>query len=215
MNTIITLITQEYKILLKDKQSLAALFLMPALLILFLSLALTDIYKQKVGEKIDIIVFSQTSNLNDQILKEFSRFTYSITTSQNDFQKYIENHDPTVAILIPEEMGDIIKNRSRNSKVKFYFSTKLDHSIKEMIKSHFLISIQSVIIAQVNNRLLEMKEQGENPNSLSINSLIEGDQYIDEISSMGRIPTPIEPNGSLPGPYSPCSLLPSQFQVAL
>lgn len=192
MKTIRTIISQEYKILFKDKQSLAVLFLMPALLILFLSLALTDIYKQKVGQKIDIEVFSKTSNLNDQILKEFSNFTYSIKRNNEDFDTYLKSNSPTVAIMIPEEMDDIIKSKSSDKKIKFYFSTKLDHSIKEMIKSHFLISVQSIIISQVNNRLQKMEEQGENQAGLSINSLIKADQFVEEISSIGRIPTPIE-----------------------
>jgi ABC-2 type transport system permease protein len=192
MKTILTIILQEYKVLLKDKQSLAVLFLMPALLILFLSLALTDIYKQKVGQKIDITVFSKTSNLNQQILKEFSNFSYTISHNTGNLDTYLESNTPTVAIMIPEEMAKILKNKSTNKKIKFYFSTKLDHSIKEMIKAHFLISVQSVIISQVNNRLQKMNEQGKNPNALSINSLIKADQYVEEISSIGRIPTPIE-----------------------
>jgi ABC-2 type transport system permease protein len=192
MNTVLTIIIQEYKLLVKDRQSLAVLFLMPTLLILFLSLALTDIYKQKVGQKIDISLFSKTSNLNTQILKEFSKFPYSIKKMEGNFDTYLKTNVPTVAILIPDEMGEIIKNKSTENKLKFYFSSKLDHSIKEMIKSHFLIAIQAVIISQVNNRLEKMDEQGENPNALRINSLIQADEYIEELSSIGRIPTPIE-----------------------
>lgn len=192
MKTIITIISQEYKILFKDKQSIAVLFLMPVLLISFLSFALTDIYKQKVGQKIDIIVFSQTSNLNTQIIKAFSNFTYSISQNVGDFENYLVSNSPTVAIMIPKEMGEIIKNKPTDKKIKFYFSTKLDHSIKEMIKSHFLISVQSVIIAQVNNRLQKMQEQGDNPKAVSINSLISSDKFTQEVSTNGRIPTPIE-----------------------
>lgn len=192
MRTILTIMAQEFRILFTEKRSLSILFLMPALLILFLSLALTDIYKQKVGQKIDIEVFAKSSSLNDQILAEFSNFTYDIKRNEANFEKYLENHTPTVAIMIPEQMGEIIQNKATSEKVKFYFSTKLDHSMKEMIKSHFLISVQSVIIAQVNNRLSKMKEQGENPNSLSINSLVESDKFVAEITTSGKIPTPIE-----------------------
>ena len=69
MKKIFIIVAHELKILLKDRQALALLFLMPLALIVFLTLALQDVYQSKVGRRMSLWVLPKTAVQQNQLAK--------------------------------------------------------------------------------------------------------------------------------------------------
>lgn len=56
LSHIVTLCFKELRVLMRDQQAAALLFVMPAVFILLLSLALKDVYNEKVGQSLAVVV---------------------------------------------------------------------------------------------------------------------------------------------------------------
>ena len=81
MKKIFIIFFQELKILIKDRQALALLFVMPLALIVFLTLAMQDIYQAKIGRQILLNVVSNKPCDNEDstcamLIEKLKKFNY-------------------------------------------------------------------------------------------------------------------------------------------
>lgn len=194
MKNLIQIALLELKIIFKDKHALGVLFVMPVALILFLSLALTDVYKQKVGTKIDIHIISSNSQFKDKIIEQFQKIGSApkLAGEKVNFKSYIENNSPQVAIKFPNNLADILKGKESSEKIEIYFSHKLDKVYKDFVKNQILISLQGITISQVNRRLERLHQNGEIEKKISLKELTSSNEIIQEISLTQKIPNPIQ-----------------------
>ena len=187
------LVKQEMRIILSDKKALALLFLMPALLIVFLSLALKDIYQQKVGKNIEVVFLTEKNPLSEDIIKQFSRYKYSVSqvTEHEGLETFLKKRNVQVAIEMPENILDLIAGKNTDEKMKIFFDPSLDKAYMELIKSHFLSSIQSMIIDQVNERL-KSNSEGSDDETVQVSKLASPKDLLTEVGEKEIIPNPIQ-----------------------
>ena len=187
------LVRQEMRIIFSDKKALALLFLMPSILIIFLSLALKDVYQQKVGRDINVVILTDESLLADSVVQQFSQFNYSVTkiTSHLGIADHLVKTDTDVVLEIPKDLASLIKGTGGTNKIKMFFDPSIDKAYTELIKSHFLISVQSTVIDQVNNKLTQMQKPGDDQ-AVQINKLAHAKNLIEEVGEKQIIPNPLQ-----------------------
>ncbi|OUR98872.1 hypothetical protein A9Q84_05520 [Halobacteriovorax marinus] len=194
MKNIKHLIVQEIKVLLCDKRALGILFAMPMILILFLSLALTDVYHQKVGKKIHITMLTDHSKTTEEIVQQFKNFNYHIEhiTEHQGIEASLKKEKSDVIIEIPKSIKNILVGTKSADSIKMYFRPTLDKSYQELVKGHFTIALQSMVIDQVNRRLKKMNESKELKKSVVINQLSQNKNFIEVMTTNNVIPNPIQ-----------------------
>jgi ABC-2 type transport system permease protein len=128
------LIRKELLILLRDRQTVPLLFLMPVALIFFLSLALQSVYVDKfTGRQISLVL--ENAGRNPQALQlerkiSANKLILLIERPQGyDNDKIFESSRAHAAILIPEGFGDGTK------PVEIQFDPVLDAGYKIALKS--------------------------------------------------------------------------------
>ncbi len=134
---------------------------MPALLIVFLSLALTDVYHQKVGKKLKVTFLTQKSYLSDQLLSQVdqTQFNVQVVNEFASFEDYVDKHKQTDAIVFfPEDLGQSIRGSESSSQILIHFNPLLDFSYKELLRQHIFIGLQSLVLKQVNEQLSRSEE---------------------------------------------------------
>lgn len=189
MRSLLLILKQELRVVFSDRKAVALLFIMPAFLIVCLSLAMKDIYLQKVGQNMTVTFLLEQSMLSDQIVEQFSGFSYGVKKQYDHvgIDKYIESNPDSVVIEFPESIGEVIKGRDSESRIKMYFDSSLDKSFTELVKSHLMIAMQSMVIDQVNKKL---KEQGQT--QVQINQLAMAKDIVQEVGRNQMIPNPIQ-----------------------
>jgi ABC-2 type transport system permease protein len=153
---------QEWKIVLRDRQALSLLFVMPLLLILFITLALKDLYLQKVGKSIDVqLVVPINDELSSSFEKELLRYDYKITKTKVLDRSLKSN----LAILLPAELDDTVmrvKNGEQlppDKQLQILFDPVLDQSLRSLVSSHLSLALQSVLIKQIDLELEAMNQR--------------------------------------------------------
>lgn len=160
------LVVQELKILFKDRQALGLLFIMPLTLIIFLTLALRDVYLAKVGYRAKLLVVvgqncDKPKSICTQILDQFRKFDYDISVSG---QTPNTLRDP-VTLIFPEDVEKTTKrlkageNLEEKDKIQLIFDPTLDQSFRALVEGNLLASLQSVFIEQIHSELANLKKK--------------------------------------------------------
>ena len=153
MRKIAILFTHELRILFADRQAIALLFVMPLAFIVFLTLALQDVYLAKVGKTVNLEVVSDVScdvekNVCTQLVAEMQRFQYQIRVVKT----LDETHNFDMVLILPRKIEDTIAALKKGTKlleeqqIQLRFDPTLDQSFRALVQSHLLLALQAVLI---------------------------------------------------------------------
>lgn len=201
MKPILIIFTQEFRILLKDRQAIGLLFAMPLVFIVFLTLALQDVYLMKVGTKLKVDVIgsedcTSSASLCFQLIEELKRFKYPVRLVTQEESalgagialKMPRDIDQTIARL---KSGEAL---SAEQQVQLIFDPSLDQSVRALVQSHLLLSLQGVLIKRLTDELKQMDVPETGP---SIANLAHFDGLVVERAAGGFVlPNPIHVESS-------------------
>lgn len=167
MGKTIVLVFQELKILSKDRQALGLLFIMPLALIVFLTLALQDVYLAKVGHKSKLLVVTgknceKKESVCSDILNEFKKFDYDFNIISELNTQATKNPNEQIAVFFPEDIEHTLtllkKNEALSDKdrIQLVFDPTLDQSFRSLVQGNLLSSLQSVLIDQIRKELKKL-----------------------------------------------------------
>lgn len=152
INQLKELIKKEMLILLRDKQTVLLLFLMPVALIFFLSLAMAGVWADKLtGRKIQLVIQNESESPKANLLAEKIRTNKLIEEVQrpagmNDDKIFAEGRAHAI-ITIPKGFEDSEK------PVEMYFDPVIDAGYKIAARS-LIISLTVEVVMGIDN--LEM-----------------------------------------------------------
>lgn len=156
----------EFKILLKDRQALGLLFLMPLAFIFFLTMALKDVYLMKVGTKLKIDFIAPADCLSEGglcggLTGELRRFGYTVETRDTQ-----EPHSKaSMKLVLPADVDrtvEALKNGLKlepDQQVRLIFDPGLDQSLRALVQSHFMLALQAVLIERLTQELQASETQ--------------------------------------------------------
>ena len=168
----------ELKILLKDKQAIGLLFVMPLALIIFLTLALQDVYQMKFGKTVELEIVSGQScgaphGMCSRLVSEMKRFQYKLSVTKGT----TPSPKARMALILPRNIEDTVehlkegKTLRENEQVQLVFDPTLDQSLRSLVQGHLLLALQAVLIDQVHDEMTKMaKEEVGNGGSSRIPS---------------------------------------------
>lgn len=159
MKNIFTLAILELRILGKDRQALGLLFVMPIVFIIFLTLALQDVYQAKVGKKMRLRwqgTCVEQSEVCRQLVSEMRRFPYEVVEAGQSSELLIELPSQIDATIEALKTGAVLKPELQ---IHLQFDPTLDQSVRALVQGHLLLALQSVLIGQVHKELQESGAQ--------------------------------------------------------
>lgn len=149
LNQLKELIKKEMLILLRDKQTVLLLFLMPVALIFFLSLAMEGVWADKLtGRKIQLVIQNESESPKANLLAEKIRTNKLIEEVQrpagmNDDKIFAEGRAHAI-ITIPKGFEDSEK------PVEMYFDPVIDAGYKIAARS-LIISLTVEVVMGIDN----------------------------------------------------------------
>lgn len=148
------MVKKEFLLVLRDKRALAVLFLMPALFILIISVAMRDVFTQNSVSFDITIVDLDKSKITKEMINDISK---------NQSFNVIDNAN--IVITIPQKYSQ--KNQKLNIEIKD--SLKSDEI--ELFKAKLLKDITNLKLKIIKNRLAEFsQEAGAAIDNISLDS---------------------------------------------
>lgn len=191
MRKVLFLVLHELQLLMKDRQALGLLFFMPVMFIVFVTLALQDIYLTKVGKKIQLELIAENKcekGLCADLLTELRRLQYDIQVLDKP------TNTRQLTIVLPKDIErtvEIIKKNERLSegdRVQLVFDPTIDQSIRALVEANLMLALQSVMIQQVHKDTEDMPK-----GAITVADVNHFAGLIDEKAANGFIlPNPIQ-----------------------
>jgi ABC-2 type transport system permease protein len=168
----------ELRLLLKDRQALALLFIMPLALIIFLTLALHDVYLDKLGRNIpirlvgpaDIKECGEASSVCGRLGKELKRLGHDVRVVATTGP---ESGSPRGGIAVvlpadPEGLVSALRNADEgglpaSARIRLVYDPALDHSVRTMVQGHVLLAMQTILIELAGDEVKELVDRGDIP----------------------------------------------------
>ena len=168
----------ELRLLVKDRQALALLFVMPLALIIFLTLALRDVYLDKLGRNIPIRLVgpSDTGECGEpakvcgRLVTELKRLGHDVkivaSTGSNG-----GSPRGGIAVVLPadpEELVNVLRRSAEVSlpstaRIRLVYDPALDHSVRAMVQGHVLLAMQTILIELARGEVKELVDRGDIP----------------------------------------------------
>jgi ABC-2 type transport system permease protein len=168
----------ELRLLVKDRQALALLFVMPLALIIFLTLALRDVYLDKLGRNIPIRLVgpSDTGECGEpakvcgRLVTELKRLGHDVkivaSTGSNG-----GSPRGGIAVVLPadpEELVNVLRRSVEGSlpstaRIRLVYDPALDHSVRAMVQGHVLLAMQTILIELARGEVKELVDRGDIP----------------------------------------------------
>ena len=197
---IFLLVAHELRLLLKDRQALALLFVMPMVFIFFLTLALQDVYLAKVGKKVHLeFVGGRQCEIQESVCAslfgEMQRMGYDLKVATE------ATLSMQLTLILPQKIDQTLVLIKQNrvlepkDKIQLIFDPTLDQSVRALVEANFLLALQSVMIEQV-RKDLKVVNQKMAKAGLALNTVADVNHFaglIDEKAVNGAIlPNPIQ-----------------------
>lgn len=165
MRKVFLLVIHELRLLAKDRQALALLFLMPLAFIVFLTLALQDIYLAKVGRKVRLEFVAGAScerpeSVCASLVRELRRMQFDLEVSP------AARLGRPLTLIVPDDIEHTValikegKQLEAKDKVQLIFDPTLDQSVRALVNANLMLALQSVLIEQVSHELKVMEKDG-------------------------------------------------------
>lgn len=186
----------ELKILLRDRQAIGLLLVMPMALIIFLTLALQDVYQAKVGRQMKLSVVTSEpcedeKNLCNKLVSELKSQEFNIEVVPSTDQLAAKTE---VAIVLPKKLSETLDQLVQGKKLKddqvieLLADPILDQSSRRLVQGHLALAMQSLLIDQVKGQLKRARI-----NASALDRVTELDGVIKEGALGGVIlPNPIQ-----------------------
>ena len=200
----------ELQLLVKDRQALALLFVMPLALIIFLTLALHDVYLDKLGRNIPIQLVSpadtgecgEPAGVCGRLVRELTRFGHDVKTVASTGGNGGSPRGGIAVVLPTDPKGlvDVLR-RSVEGKlpstahIRLVYDPALDHSVRTMVQGHLLLAMQTILIELAGDEVKALVDRGDIPNlsSSAIPRLTRFDDLVTEEAAGGFIlPNPVQ-----------------------
>jgi len=159
MNRLYYALKKEFTVLFRDKSALIALFAMPMMFILILSLALKDVYKEYSSVKLDYIIVNLDRDKNSQKfiqeLKEYKNLKFIIKDNLDEAKELTRDERYNFTLVInPNFSKDLYKIDAKNlidiytssitkAHIKLYFKSKIAQKIM-MLKVQKMIDAMTM-----------------------------------------------------------------------
>jgi len=141
------MIKKEFLLIIRDKQALLALFVMPAIFILIMSVAMKDMFSTASVSYDIAIVDTDNSKISKELLSDI--------TNNKSFH-IVDNADAQVIINIPNGYG---LDASNQHKIKLDIKDSLKSDSIELFKSKLLKEVVNQRLKIIKNRLAEFSEE--------------------------------------------------------
>lgn len=159
MGKVLSLFVHELRILLKDRQALALLFVMPMTFIVFLTLALQDVYLAKVGRgtRLEIVAPGgcEAGSICASLVSEMRRSDWQIEV-RVDWDR--ARRSP-MAMILPADVSatvELLKSGTplaAEDKIQLVFDPALDHALRALAEANFRLALQAVLIEQARQQI--------------------------------------------------------------
>jgi ABC-2 type transport system permease protein len=145
------MIKKEFLLVLRDKQALMALFIMPAIFILIMSVAMRDMFSQE-SVRFDLrIIDNDNSSISKELIKKIdSDKNFVIST----------NEESKFKIIVPLGYGN--EDPSNKLKIKISIKNSIKSDEIELFKAKFLKHIVNLKLNIINLRLREFSDEAAN-----------------------------------------------------
>ena len=141
------MIKKEFLLIIRDKQALLALFVMPAIFILIMSVAMKDMFSTASVSYDIAIVDTDNSKISKELLSDI--------TNNKSFH-IVDDADAQVIINIPNGYG---LDASNQHKIKLDIKDSLKSDSIELFKSKLLKEVVNQRLKIIKNRLAEFSEE--------------------------------------------------------
>lgn len=168
----------ELRLLVKDRQALALLFVMPLALIIFLTLALRDVYLDKLGRNIPIrLVASSNTGECGQPAKVCGRLVTELKRLGHDVKIVASTGSNGgsprggIAVVLPADPEELVNVLRRSvevtlpstARIRLVYDPALDHSVRAMVQGHVLLAMQTILIELARGEVKELVDRGDIP----------------------------------------------------
>jgi len=145
------MVKKEFLLVLRDKQALMALFIMPAIFILIMSVAMRDMFSQE-SVRFDLnIIDNDNSPISKELIKKIN----------NDKNFVIsKDEDSKFKIIVPSGYGN--EDPSNKLKIKISIKNSIKSDEIELFKAKFLKHIVNLKLNIINIRLREFSDEAAN-----------------------------------------------------
>jgi len=149
---------QELRLLMRDRQALALLFVMPLALIVFLTFALQDVYQAKIGKTLALTVVT-VEKCDDgtscgDLIAQLKRFNYQIT-----FAKDQASANADLILVLPADTQATIhkleeqKPLAAGEQLQLLFDPLIDQASRALVEGHLMLSLQAILISRLQKEM--------------------------------------------------------------
>lgn len=149
---------------------------MPLALIVFLSLALKDVYLSKVGSVQDLTVVAKScaeTSLCHELVGNLKRFNYKIT-----LEKDVPADKKLLTVVLPANVDATLEHvqsgeaLTPEDQVQILFDPTLDQALRALVRSHVYLSLQSIVISQIQKEMSKEGPQAKMPDVSKFEGLV-------------------------------------------
>jgi len=142
------MVKKEFLLVLRDRHALLALFIMPAIFILIMSVAMRDIFSQDSVSYDIAIVDADKSSISKKL----------ITNLDNDKSfNLVKDIDAEIILHIPKNYGS--EDASNNTKLGIHIEDSLKSDSIELFKAKLLKSVVNIKLDIIKLRLSEFSDE--------------------------------------------------------
>ena len=148
--------------LLRNRSALAALFIMPAMFILIMSLALKDIYSEYTNANLSYIIVNldkgEKSKIFIKALEDYKNLHFELKENLKEAKELTKNESYKFTLLINEDFSKELYKIEAKNLVEVYTSTITKPHIKLYFESKVIQQIMKIKIKKMVNSLTMYNE---------------------------------------------------------
>lgn len=152
---LLALLEKEWRCLLRDWHGLLVLFVMPAVFILVMSLALKDTFKPSLHATGLPIVYGQPSEALDWLLEEMQLQGATVFSDRSPVIEDLHQADVVWAIVLPEEFDDDLHNVNQPIALEILAKPSVSMAIVQALQARLERALAVVRINKVLNPQLK------------------------------------------------------------
>lgn len=137
------ILKKEFLLIFRDIHALLVLFIMPALFILIMSLALKNTYSNDVDVKLKVAIISQENKDVKQLIKNLnkSKFLHSTLSLNKDYKALIFKDNFDFIIEINKDFKKQINKNDKSFKISTYSKADISQQSYQIVRNKLVESI--------------------------------------------------------------------------
>jgi len=203
MNYILSMLIKEFKVIFRDRQAVILLFVMPMIFIFFLSLAMKEIFNERVGTVLTIVVEKFDSReIGDEIIQSLLEMNnFKIVerppgmSNKNLFREKLARAVVTIPEGFTESVYDAIDQKQKSvdqiKNLVWEADPVLEGSYKALLKTGLIIAIQAAVLNNLNKQMSLNPQVAEQTPSINFEKF---QQQLNKNQFKKIIPNPLQQN---------------------